>query len=235
MKKYTLDAVTRTLVGRKVKNLRKEGLIPATVYGKNTKSVSLSIVADKFGKVYEEAGETGLIELVVGAEKRPVLIHSVQIDPVTSVRLHIEFHQVDLKEKVHAKIPIELIGESPAIEQKLGVLLTVLDAVEVEALPTDLPEKIEVDVAKLTEVNQEVKVSELTVSSSVSVLTDGDLTVVKVGPLVTREAEAQATEEAAAAADASVAAGGEPPAPGDGKTEGEKSEGDAKAPEEKKE
>lgn len=199
MKKHTLTATARELVGRKVKQLRAQNLIPGTVYGKGVKSVSVAVALDAFESVYEEAGETGLIELLLGKEVRPVLVHTVQVDPVTDALLHVEFHQVDLKEKVHANVPVEFVGESPAVAQKMGVLLTVLDEVEVEALPTDLPEKITVDVAVLTEVDQEVKVSQLQVAPGVSVLTDGSLTVVKVGPLVTKEAEAQAAEEAAAA------------------------------------
>lgn len=199
MKIHTLTATSRTVTGRKVKRLRQEKKIPATVYGKGVKSISITLSRDDFEQVYAKAGETGLVELAVGSEKRPVLIHTVQRHPVSDALLHIEFHQVDLKEKVHAKIPIELIGESPAVIQRLGVLLTVLDTIEVEALPADLPEKITVDTSMLTEVNQELNVNDLTIPSRVTVLTDSGLTVVKVGPLVTKEAEAQAAAETAAA------------------------------------
>jgi len=220
MKKHSLNATIRTQLGRKVKAIRKQAQIPATVYGKGVKSASVAVAADVFGKVYGEAGETGLIELHVDKDTRPVLIHHVQIDPVTSHPLHIEFHQVDLKEKVHAKVPVELVGEAPAVAQKLGVLLAVLNDIEVEALPTELPERITVDVSKLTEVNQEVKVSDLKVAGDVTVLTDAGLTVVKVGSLVTKEAEAQAAAEAVAAAEAAAAAEGAapegPPAGGEG-------------------
>jgi large subunit ribosomal protein L25 len=199
MKKHSLAAKKREVVGRKVKNLRKNGELPATVYGKKVDSVSVTINRDEFLTVYKEAGETGLIELSIEKQVRPVLVNTVQIDPVSSETLHVEFHQVDLKEKVHAKVPVEIVGESPAIAQKLGVLLTVIDEIEVEALPTDLPEKIIVDVSTLENVDQELKVQDLDVKSAVTVLTDAELTVVKVGPLVTKEAEAQATEEAASA------------------------------------
>lgn len=200
MKKHKLQAQKRELFGRKVRKLRREGLLPATVYGKKIKSISLAVAKSAFEKVYAEVGETGLIELNLGEEVRPVLIHNVQIDPVDSNMLHIEFFQVDLKEKVHTKVPLVFVGESAAVAQKQGVLLTVLDEVEVEALPAELPEKIEVDVSGLSQVNQELKVSELSVPSGVTVLTDAGLTVVKVGSLVTREAEAEAAAEAAAAA-----------------------------------
>jgi len=215
MKKYLLTAQKRTVVGRKVKALRKTGELPATVYGKKVKSISLSVSRDAFLSVYKEAGETGLIELSVGDGTRPVLVNTLQVDPVTSAPLHVEFHQVDLKEKVHAKVPVELTGESPAVAQKLGVLLTVLDEIEVEALPAELPEKIHVDVAALAEVNQELTVEKLSIPPGVTVLTEGGLVVVKVGPLITKEAEAQAAADAAAAAQAAAAtAAAAEPAPG---------------------
>src|SRR5690348_15603151 len=112
MKKYTLTGLKRDIIGRKVKKLRKKGELPATVYGKKIHSVSLSVSKDAFMSVYKEAGETGLIELSIDGDIRPVLVNTVQIDPVSSIPLHIEFHQVDLKEKVHAKVPVELAGES---------------------------------------------------------------------------------------------------------------------------
>lgn len=207
MKSYTLTATHRTETGKKVKHLRSAGRIPATVYGKSVKSTSITVSADEFLSVYEKAGETGLIELVIDKEKRSVLVHSAQRHPVSHTVLHVEFHQVDLKEKVHADVPLEFTGESPAVSQHLGVLLTVLGEIEVEALPADLPEKITVDTTKLAEVNDELKVADLNVPQAVKVLTDTGLTVVKIGPLVTKEAEAQAAAETAAKLEAATAAG----------------------------
>lgn len=235
MKTHSLTAAIRTELGKKVKLLRKAGQIPATVYGKTMKSISVTVSQDAFEGVYAKAGETGLVELAVGNEKRPVLVHSVQRNALSDAPLHVEFHQVDLKEKVHAKVSIEITGVSPAVAQKLGVLLTVLDAIEVEALPTHLPEKITVDVGILAEVNQELKVSDLSMGSDITVLTDAALTVVKVGPLVTREAEAQAAAEAEAAqAAATTAEGAQAAEAAEAKPEAEKPATEAKPPEEKK-
>lgn len=203
MKKYTLTAQKRDLVGRKVKQLRMKGLLPGTVYGKKVKSISISIKKDEFAKIHKEAGETGLVQLTLeGAatkDPRPVLIHTVQVDPVTSEPLHVELHQVDLLEKVSARVPLEQVGESPAVTGKTGVLITVLDEVEVEALPADLPEKITVDLSGLSEVGQEIKVSDLQIPNGVTVTADPSLTVVNVGALVSREAEELKAQETAAA------------------------------------
>src|SRR3989344_3513339 len=221
MKKHTLQAEKRPLVGRKVKQLRKAGQLPATVYGKKVKSESLVVSADGFAKVYKDAGETGLVELTIGNETKPVLVHTVQKDTVTSQVLHVEFFQVDLKEKVKARVPLVFTGESKAVADKVGVLLTVIDELEAEALPAELPEKIEVDISSLAEVGQELKVSDITAPSGVTVVTDMGLTVVKVAPLVSKEAEAQAAADAAAAAAAAPAEG---EAPKEGEAAEEKKE-----------
>ncbi len=206
MKKYSLTAQPRSVVGRKVKQLRAQGQIPGTVYGKNVKSVSVAVGVAAFDKIYKEAGETGLVELAVGKDLRPVLVHMIQRHPVTNHVLHVEFHQVNLKEKVHTKVPLVLTGDAPAVVGKVGVLLTLIDEVEVEALPTDLPEKLNVDVSKLAEVNQEVNVGDLKVPAGVTVLTAKDQSVVRVGALISKEAEAEAAAEAAAAAAAAAEA-----------------------------
>lgn len=227
MKTYKLDAQKRNTVGRKVKSLRAAGQVPATVYGKNIQSTSVSVAADAFEKVFSEAGETGLVELSIGGDLpagrqdvRPVLIHTVQTEPVYGKLLHVEFYQVDLKEKVKANVPVELAGDAPAVVNKVGVLLTITDEVEVEALPTDLPEKISVDVSRLAEVNQEIKVSDLVAPKGVTILTTADQSIVRVGSLISKEAEAQAAEEAAqAAAAAAAAAPAEGAAPAGGPAE----------------
>lgn len=204
MKKYTLQGQKRDLVGRKVKNLRAKGIVPATVYGKKISSESIAIVASDFSKMYAQAGETGLIELTVGAVMSPVLVHTVQKHAVTGELLHVEFYHVDLKEKVHTKVPVVHVGESAAVSEKKGVLLTISTEVEVEALPAELPEKIEIDVTNLSEVDQELKVADLKAPQGVTILTDPEVIVVKVGALVSREAEEQAAAEQAAAASATA-------------------------------
>ena len=208
MKKHVLKAEKRTLVGRKVKNLRKAGQLPGTVYGKKVASQSLTVGSDDFLKVYKGAGETGLVELLIEEKKgSPVLIHTVQRHAVTHAPLHVEFLQVDLKEKVKTRVPLAFVGTPPAVSQKIGILLTVLDEVEVEALPTDLPEHIEVDVSGLDAVNQELKIADVKIPSGVTVLSDAGLTVVKIGSVVSKEAEAQAAADAAAALAAAPAEG----------------------------
>lgn len=188
MEKIILKAKVRKEVGRKVKHLRKEGLLPANIYGKKIKSESIQIGESDFKNVYKKAGETGLVYLELESakekkEERPVLVANIQKDPVTDSLLHIDFHQVDLKEKVEAKVPVELTGESPAEKQSIGTVVQYLNEIEVEALPTDLPEKFQVDISTLSEVDQMVHVKDLPFDKSkIEVKTDLEEILVKVEP-----------------------------------------------------
>ena len=185
MEKITLKAKARKEVGRKVKLLRKEGILPANIYGKKIKSESIQITLPDFREVYKKAGETGLIYIEVEGNKeaKPVLVANIQRDPVSDATLHIDFHQVDLKEKIGAKVPVELTGESPAEKQSIGTVVQYLSEVEVEALPTDLPEKFVVDISALIEVDQSLFVKDIKVDKSkVEIKTDIESILVKVEP-----------------------------------------------------
>lgn len=183
----SLTVIKRPLIGKHVSRLRHHHLIPAVVYGKSIPSASLSLKSSDFASVYKQVGGSGLIELVDGLVKRPVLIHSVARHPVTGNIEHIEFHQVNLKEKVHANVPIVLVGESPATSEKVGIVLQLLNEVEVEALPADLPPQIEVSVTNLTQLNDQITVVDVVHPPSTTILTDPQIVVVRVGELVAPE------------------------------------------------
>ena len=197
--KIKLTVEKRKVTGRKVRALRQQGILPANIYGKKEKSLVVQLEAKSFLPVFKEAGETSLIELKVADEKeaRPVLIHNVQFHPVEETPLHVEFYQVDLKEKVTTKVPVELIGESPAIKDKIGILIQPLSEVEVEALPADLPEKIEVDISGLKAVDETVLVGSVKVSEGVKILTDEKEVLVKIEPPAKEEIAPPPVAEAA--------------------------------------
>ena len=213
MNKVSLVAEKRTISGRKVKTLRKQGIIPANVFGKKTKSFALQVSAKDFEQVFKEAGETGIVELSVKNGKTSqysVLVSNVQKDPVTDNVLHIDFRQVDLKEKIEASVPIEFTGESPAEKTGIGTVVRYVNEVSVEALPADLPEKFEVDSSTLTEVDQAVLVKDLKYDKTkVTIKDDREKIVAKVEPPQKIEEVAPAPEEAV-----EVAEGAEVPAEG---------------------
>lgn len=205
MKKHTLHAKSRTETGRKVKHLRLQGLIPANIYGKQVESTPVTLTEEEFVSVYGEAGESSLVEVALDGSVRPVLIHDVQRHPVTWKTLHVELYQVNLKEKVQTKVPLSFIGESKAETDKIGVVLKPLSEVEVEALPADLPEHIDVDISSLNAVGDELHVADIHAPSGVTILSDATLLVANVGELVSKEAEAQAAADVAVQAEATAA------------------------------
>jgi large subunit ribosomal protein L25 len=214
MIKFTVDA--REVKGRKVKQLRRQGKVPGNVFGKKMTSQSIEFNLPEFTKLYSETGETSLIELVIkgDAKSKPVLISAVQNHPVTGDPIHVDFHAVDLKEKVTATVPVEIIGESPAVTDKDGVLLVAVNEIEVEALPADLPENIEVDIAGLTEIGDSIQVKDLKLDTSkIELQIDPEATLVTI--------QAQAEEE--------VEPTPEPEEPAEGETPGRRRGGGGQA------
>ncbi|MDP1710165.1 MAG: 50S ribosomal protein L25 [bacterium] len=183
MNKTILKAEIRELTGRKVKRLRTQGILPANISGKKVKSLGVQVNLKEFEAVYKDAGETGLVDLKVGSETRPVLIHNLQLNPKSDVPVHVDFLQVDLKEKVTAEVPVELIGESPVTKQGIGTVVQQINEIEVEALPADLPEKFEVNIEELIEVDQAIYVKDLKYDKAkVEIKDDLDAIVAKVEP-----------------------------------------------------
>lgn len=179
MAKLNLKVAKRTVSGRQVKKLRQEGFLPANVFGHGVDSLSIQVKAKEFAPIFDEAGETQVIYLQVETEKdpRPVLVSDIQYDPVTDQPLHVDFHQVNLKEKVTANVPFEIIGESPAVKDLGANIISMFSELEVEALPTDLPEKITADVSQLVAIGDVIKVSDLKVDRSKVELTEDPETV----------------------------------------------------------
>lgn len=227
MKKHKLEAKPRTVVGRKVKRLRTQGIVPATLYGKTTEAISIELPLDTFLHTFKQTGETGLIDLTIDGNSHPVLVKQVQFHPVTGIPLHVEFHEVNLKEKIKANVPVVLTGESQAVKEGMGTLLHLLDEIEVEALPTDLPERVEFDITNLIKVNDQIMVKEWAVPTGVTVLTDPELIVVKIGQLTAPEPE-PVVELAPAEGEAAVTGEGDEEA-----KEGEQKEGTPEEPKEK--
>lgn len=201
MKHEKLKVEKRKVLGKEVKKLRRNGIVPGNVYGKNIKSEAVQAGLKEFSDVYKEAGETGLVDLDLEGKIIPVLIHNVHKDFRRNV-LHADFFQVNLKEKVKTMVPLEIIGEPKAVVDKIGLLMNILSEVEVEALPEELPEKIDVNVEHLANIDDQITVADLKTPVGVEILTDTTQVVSKIGELVTKEAaeEAAAAEAAAEAA-----------------------------------
>lgn len=204
MKREELKAEARSITGKQVKKIRREGLTPANIYGKAFESISIQLPVKDFEEVYNKVHETGLVDLQVGKETYPVLIHNVQRSPISRDAVHVDFYKVNLKEKVRTSIPVIATGESEAEKQKIGALMQSINEVEVEALPAELPENIEVSVTHLAAIDDHILVSDLKTPTGVTILTEPEGTVFRITELVSQEAEeleAEEKQEAEAAAE----------------------------------
>ena len=155
-----LEAKIRKTLGKKVKKLRRTGILPAVVFGGKDPSQPVELSQIKFENVYREAGEATIIDLEMDGKTQDVLISDVQVDPLGKI-VHADLKRVAAGELITATVPIEVIGESPIVKSGEAILLTILDEVEVECYPRDLPSVIKVDVSGLTEIDQGVEISEL--------------------------------------------------------------------------
>lgn len=200
-----LNATVRTITGRKVKQLRNQGIMPSSVYGHGMEPISIQVNDKEFETIFKHAGESSLVELVMGDKILPVLFRNPQYHPVTGSLVHVDCYKVNLKEKIITMVPLEFVGESAAV--KLGkVLVEVTTEIEIEALPTDLIEKIEVDLSKLETIESVITVADLIVDRSIiEIKTDAEQVIAKVEeqrveeePIVEEEAaptEVPATEQ----------------------------------------
>ena len=195
MEQIELKAQTRTVLGKKVKNLRREGLVPAVLYGRETDSVPLQIQERELDRVLAQAGEHRLIALRVGRSRKPqmALTRSVQWDVIARRPIHVDFYAVVMTDKLTTEVPLALVGVAPAEAQEGAMVLQSLEQVEIECLPGDLPEAIEVDLSTLTEMDQAIYVKDLQVPPAVEILTDGEELVVKVGWAAAEEVEEEVT------------------------------------------
>lgn len=178
--KHEIKAENRTAFGRKVKQIRKQGFIPATIYGKGLESKSVQFLGVELEKLFEEVGESTLVNLILENESLPILFRNPQYHVVGGNLIHIDCYKVNLREKISAMVPIELVGESQAVKDG-NTLVTVTDEVEVEALPADLPEKIEIDLSLLETLESTITVADISIDlSKLEIKTDKEQLIAKV-------------------------------------------------------
>ncbi len=175
-----LTVTERTVFGKNLAKLRREGLIPGNVFGPKFDSKSVSVNLKDFVTVYKVAHETGVVYLKLGKEEVPVLIRQVQYHPVKDSILHVDFRKIDLTQKIETEVPVKIMGVSTAVTQKGGVQLIQSQLLKIEALPTKIPSSIEVDISKITELGQEIKVADLAKSADYEVKEDPEKVVVSV-------------------------------------------------------
>ena len=208
MSNFELSAEPRSIVGKKVRFLRRQGIVPGNIYG-HAESTAIQIPAREVEHTIHRAGRTQLVSLAVkGAEPTTVLVKGWQRHPYKGNLLHVDFYRVSMTQTLRMDVPIRLTGESPAVKSAGGTPFQTQATLSVECLPSDIPEAIEVDISGLEEIDASIFVRDLAAPSGVTILTDGDEMIVRImAPTVEPE-----VEEAPAAEGEPVAEGEAEPA-----------------------
>lgn len=155
---------------RSLDSLRKEGFIPAVVYGKKEPATPIKLSLTDFKKTFSQAGESSVISLKGLGEEKEVLIYDVDVEPVRGEPRHVDFYAFEKGKKLKIDVPLEFIGVSPAVKDLGGILVKVMHEIEIEALPKDLPQKIEVDITPLVDFEVQIHVRDLKLPSGVTTL-----------------------------------------------------------------
>ncbi len=224
MDKISLKAEKREYLGKKSRKLRRLGVLPANLFGKGIQSVSIKINQNDFLNAFKQAKTTHVVYLKLDKEELPVLIQNAQKHPISREILHADFRKIDLKEKVETEVPVVVVGELEVVKSGEADIITLRDHLLVEALPTNIPDKIVVDISKLGGIGAEVRVKDLPKGKDYEFIEDEDASVVQIAEAKKEEIVAPPpAEEAEAAAEGAPAEAGEA-APEEKATEEKKEE-----------
>ena len=197
---HTLDVQLRTVLGKKVKRLRREGQLPATVYGKGISPISIQLDERTFNLMYRQVGRSALVELTIPNQPmQSAVIHAVQRHPLSRAIIHVDFRVVDLRVEITVEVPITFVGESPLVERGDAVLNAAAHSLAVRSLPANLPQHINVDISGLDEIGKSIHVRDLAPSDDYTIQTDPDELLASLGVARTAEEDEAVVEEEAEA------------------------------------
>jgi len=196
MEKYVLEAKKRDIIGKQVKALRREGLLPAVIYGSDIEPMPLTLNTNEVSQTLKLIGANTLITLKVGKEEHLALVRDLQREVIKRDLLHIDFQAVSMEENITTTVPILVVGEAPAVKELNALLVTSMDFLQIEAKAKDLPDTISVDVSELAEIGDNIQVKDLVISGEVKILDDQELTVIVVAAPTLMEIEPEVEEGA---------------------------------------
>ena len=191
-----MNKLTATMRSKtdKLVDIRKKGMVPAVVYGARVENTTISVPSVDFEKVLRVVGESNTLTLELEGKKIEVLISEIQIDPVKSFTVHVDFLAVDVNKPIEVVVPVEFIGIAPAEKNGFGVLVKTLHEIEVEALPKDLPHNIEVDLSVLENLDDQIRVGDLKAPKGVVFKTSEEEVIALIAPM--KEEVVEETPEA---------------------------------------
>lgn len=187
-----LDAEVRDAFGKKLDKGRKQGKLPAVFYGPKEKNQSIFVDFINFKKIWREAGESTIIKLVLGKKETDILIYNVDMDPIKNEPIHVDFYAPDMTKKITASVPLEFIGESPAVKSMAGILVKVIHELEIEVMPKDLPSEISVDISEIKTFEDKITVADIKLPEGVKLLASPEDVVCLVEEPKEEEPEAEA-------------------------------------------
>jgi len=196
MEKYVLEAKKREIIGKQVKALRREGLLPAVIYGSGIEPMPLTLNTGEVRQTLSVIGANTLITLKIGKKEYLVLVRDLQREVIKRDLLHIDFQAVSMEETITTNVPVLVIGEAPAVKELNALLVTSLDFLQIEAKAKDLPDTISVDISELVEIGDHIQVKDLFISGDVKILDDSELTVIVVAAPTLMEIEPEVEEDA---------------------------------------
>ena len=191
MEKVVLNATKRDVIGKQVKALRREGKLPAVIYGRHTEPIIINLDAHSASLALGKLTSSSLVTINVDGKEYPTLVREKQRDYIKNRLLHVDFMAVSLDEKIRTYVSVNFVGVSSAVKDFNAVLVKNLEQLEVECLPTDLPERIDVDISALKRPGEGIRVREVKVSDNIRILNDED-TMVAVATFAKVEEEGAA-------------------------------------------
>jgi len=194
MEKVVLKASKRSVVGKQVKALRREGKLPAVIYGRHGDPVNIELDARSTGRILANATSSSLITIELDGEKIPTLIREKQRDFIKNNLLHVDFMTVSMTEKLKAYVALRFKGLSLAVKDYNAILVHNIEQLHVECFPADLPEYVEVDISVLKNPGDGIRVGDLSVTENVTVLDDADMMVAVASASKIEEAMAEIEE-----------------------------------------
>lgn len=196
MEEVAIQANRREIVGKHVKTLRREGKLPAVLYGHQIETIPIELDFKESTQLLEGLSPSALVVVHVDGKEHHTLVREKQRDVLRGSILHVDFQAVSLTDKVRANVAIDLVGEAPAVKELGGILLVNLDQVDVESLPRDLPDHIEVDISILEEIGDTLYVRDLSFSGDIVIHDDLDEIIVAITmPTAEPEPEEEEIEE----------------------------------------
>jgi large subunit ribosomal protein L25 len=176
-----LEVASRTVLGKATKRLRREGLVPANIYGHKKDSTPIQVEALAFDHVRRQHGLRNIIALKLpGSAAENVLVRHIQRDPVTGKILHVDFSRVNIREHLEFKVSLNFVGEAPGVKIQGGVLLHLMDAIAVNAAASDIVESLDVDISVLTEIDSTLHAHDVNLPAHYALITDADEPIVKI-------------------------------------------------------